>query len=37
MPGENRFIDEFARSHKIPRATALGGPETMYPEFSAVR
>jgi len=33
MPGANPFIDEFAKDSKIPVEAALGGPETMYPEY----
>ena len=33
LPGENRFLDEFANDAKIPRAAALGGAATMYPEY----
>jgi hypothetical protein len=37
LPGENKYIDEFARENQIPRSTALGGPETMYPEYRATQ
>jgi hypothetical protein len=33
MPGQNPFVREFAAKHQIPVEAALGGPETMYPEF----
>ena len=33
MPGENPFIHEFADKYHIPVEAALGGPETMYPEY----
>ncbi len=33
LPGENPFLDEFAKQSGIPRAAALGGPATMYPEY----
>jgi hypothetical protein len=33
MPGENPFISEFADRHKVPVAAAMGGAETMYPEY----
>lgn len=36
MPGENPFVDEFARQNRIPREAALGGPETMYPDYQRV-
>jgi hypothetical protein len=35
MPGQNPFITEFAAKYQIPVEGALGGPETMYPEFRA--
>jgi hypothetical protein len=35
LPGENPFLHEYADRHKIPLAAALGGPETMYPEYKA--
>jgi len=37
LPGENPFFDEFAKGQKIPRAAALGGAETMYPEYKRPR
>ncbi len=33
MPGENPFLTEFATRNKIPSRAALGGAETMYPEY----
>jgi hypothetical protein len=33
MPGENPFVSEFADRHKVPIAAAMGGAETMYPEY----
>jgi hypothetical protein len=33
MPGENPFLNEFATRHAIPLDAALGGAETMYPEY----
>jgi hypothetical protein len=33
LPGENAFINDFVEKARIPRAAALGGPETMYPEY----
>jgi hypothetical protein len=33
MPGENPFLDEYARRHQIPMIGVLGGAATMYPEF----
>ncbi len=32
-PGENPFLDEFAKQSGIPREAALGGAATMYPEY----
>jgi hypothetical protein len=32
-PGENPFVTEFATKYKIPPQAALGGAETMYPEY----
>jgi hypothetical protein len=34
MPGENPFEHEFADKYKIPVDAALGGAETMYPEYT---
>jgi hypothetical protein len=33
LPGENPFINEFANKHHLPVEAALGGAETMYPEY----
>jgi hypothetical protein len=33
LPGKNPFVNEFADKFKIPLAAALGGAETMYPEY----
>ena len=33
LPGENPFINEFANKHHVPVEAALGGAETMYPEY----
>jgi hypothetical protein len=33
MPGENPFLTEFATRNKIPPTAALGGADTMYPEY----
>jgi hypothetical protein len=33
LPGENPFVAEFATKYGIPVAAALGGAETMYPDF----
>ena len=33
LPGKNPFIDEMTRIYNIPREAAMGGAETMYPEF----
>jgi len=33
FPGKNPAIDEFATRYNLPRETALGGAETMYPEY----
>ncbi|MCU1335946.1 MAG: hypothetical protein JWO19_1527 [Bryobacterales bacterium] len=35
MPGENPFVSEFAERHKVPVAAAMGGAETMYPEYKS--
>jgi hypothetical protein len=34
MPGENPFEHEFADRWHIPVDAALGGAETMYPEYT---
>jgi len=33
LPGENPFLKEFPNRFGIPEAAALGGPETMFPEY----
>ncbi len=33
LPGQNPFIHEYADKHHIPVEAALGGAETMYPEY----
>ena len=33
LPGENPFMQEFPRRYGIPPNAALGGAETMYPEY----
>jgi len=33
LPGKNPFIYEMTRIYNIPREAAMGGAETMYPEF----
>jgi hypothetical protein len=33
LPGENAFLIEYARNHGIPFEAAMGGAETMYPEY----
>ena len=33
LPGENPFLSEFATQHGIPLEAALGGADTMYPEY----
>jgi cyclase len=35
LPGQNPFIREFSDRHKVPLFAAMGGPESMYPEFAA--
>ena len=34
LPGENPFLEEFRKRHKLPEAATRGGAETMYPEFA---
>ena len=36
LPGQNPFISEYANMYHLPLMAALGGPETMYPEFEKV-
>jgi len=36
LPGQNPFITEYANMYHLPLVAALGGPETMYPEFEKV-
>jgi cyclase len=33
LPGQNPFLEEFAKRYGVPENAALGGPETMYPEY----
>jgi hypothetical protein len=33
LPGENPFLNEFAKKYRIPLEAAMGGAETMYPEY----
>ncbi len=33
LPGKNPFIDEMAKRYGIPPDAAMGGAETMYPEY----
>jgi hypothetical protein len=33
LPGQNKFLIEYARNHHIPYEAAMGGAETMYPEY----
>ena len=33
LPGTNTFLKEFQEKHGIPAAAAMGGAETMYPEY----
>jgi hypothetical protein len=33
LPGENPFLSEFAGRNKVPVPAAMGGAETMYPEY----
>jgi glyoxylase-like metal-dependent hydrolase (beta-lactamase superfamily II) len=35
LPGENPFVNEYAGKVHLPLAAALGGAETMYPEYRA--
>jgi hypothetical protein len=33
LPGKNPFLSEYATKNKIPENAAMGGAETMYPEY----
>ena len=33
LPGDNKFLTEFATRSKLPFAATRGGAETMYPEY----
>jgi cyclase len=33
LPGENPFLQEFPKRHGVPENAALGGAESMYPEY----
>jgi hypothetical protein len=33
LPGQNKFLIEYARNHHIPYEAAMGGAATMYPEY----
>jgi hypothetical protein len=33
LPGENPFMNDMMRMYNVPAEAALGGPETMYPEY----
>ena len=33
LPGENPFMAEFPNRYKLPAEAAMGGAETMYPEY----
>jgi hypothetical protein len=33
LPGKNPFVDEMTKLYNIPREAAMGGAETMYPEY----
>jgi hypothetical protein len=35
LPGQNRFLQEFAAQQKLPESAVRGGAATMYPEFQA--
>jgi glyoxylase-like metal-dependent hydrolase (beta-lactamase superfamily II) len=35
LPGENPFLSEFPKRHGVPENAALGGAETMYPDYRA--
>jgi hypothetical protein len=33
LPGENNDVKEYSSAHQIPQEAAMGGAETMYPEY----
>jgi hypothetical protein len=33
LPGENRYLNEFANKHGLPATAARGGASTMYPDY----
>lgn len=33
LPGQNPYLLDFAREHRIPLEAAMGGAETLYPEY----
>jgi hypothetical protein len=33
LPGQNPFVKEFALRHGLPLEAAMGGAETVYPEY----
>ena len=33
LPGTNTFLKEYQLAHGIPEQAAMGGAETMYPEY----
>jgi glyoxylase-like metal-dependent hydrolase (beta-lactamase superfamily II) len=33
LPGQNRFLFEYADKNHLPHAAVMGGPSTMYPEY----
>ena len=33
LPGENRYLSEFATKHGLPTSAARGGAVTMYPDY----
>ena len=35
LPGQNRFLKEFAAALRLPEAATRGGAATMYPEFAS--
>src|SRR3984885_11501962 len=36
LPGQNKFLYEYADKHQLPHAAVMGGPSTMYPEYRKV-